>query len=372
MAMRDTHEFDHARRPVTGVLLINVGTPSSPTPAAVRSYLRQFLSDPRVIERQGLRWKFLLHGLILRTRPRVSAAAYKHIWTAEGSPLLVVSVRQAKALEAALSRRCAQPVRVEVGMGYGSPSVDTALGRLWEAGCDKLLAFPLYPQYAAATVGSALDAVAASLAQTRWIRPFRFVSGYPDHPAYLEALAESLRETWLREGKSDRLLLSFHGLPRATLAQGDPYHCQCFKTARLLWDRLGVTEPERHLAFQSRFGQGEWLKPYADELLAEWGRSGVATVDVLCPGFAADCLETLEEIGDEYAAGFRAAGGTRLRYIPALNDRPAHIEALADIAQSHLGDWGTSSGAWDEAALDTTLQERAERARHEKERGLNV
>lgn len=339
LPMTRENPVGNERRPVTGVLLINVGTPSAPTPTAVRHYLKQFLSDPRVIENQGLSWKLVLYGIILRTRPAKSAAAYKHIWTDSGSPLLVVSQQQARMLESALQSQCNHPVRVEIGMGYGSPSVESALARLWEAGADRLLVVPLYPQYAAATVGSAFDAVARCLEQSRWVRPLKFVSGYFDHAAYIEALAESLQDYWSRNGKGDRLLVSFHGLPRTAVAQGDPYEQHCLVTARLLWERLGMPVSQRHLAYQSRFGKSEWLTPYADEVLSDWGRSGVAKVDVICPGFAADCLETLEEIGDEYAEVFRAAGGTQLNYVPALNDRPAHIRALAEVALSHLGDW---------------------------------
>ena len=368
-AMRAAPDFDHGKVCATGILLVNVGTPDAPTPSAVRRYLKEFLSDPRVIENQGWGWKLLLHGVILRTRPARSAAAYRHIWTQEGSPLLVVSQKQARMLETEVGKRSGCPVRVEVGMGYGSPSVDMALGKLLNEGCDRLLVFPLYPQYAAATTGSAFDAAARHLGETRWVRPLRFVSGYHDHPAYIEALAESLSDHWSASGRADRLLLSFHGLPKSTLAQGDPYFCFCHKTARLLWDRLEVPEAERHLAFQSRFGKGEWLKPYADELLAEWGRSRVRTVDVICPGFAADCLETLEEIGDEYGAYFTGAGGESLRYVPALNDRPAHIRALAEIAMLHLGDWAEAKDGASESAL---LNTRRDLAQMEQRRGINT
>lgn len=369
-AMRGAIGFDHGQASATGILLVNVGTPDAPTTSAVRRYLKQFLSDPRVIENQGWRWKLLLHGIILRTRPARSAAAYRHIWTEEGSPLLVVSLAQARLLEAELAKRSGRRVRVEVGMGYGSPSVDSALLKLLNDGCDRLLVFPLYPQYAAATAGSAFDAVAKSLEKTRWVRPLRFVSGYHDHPSYIEALAGSLRDYWEGMGRADRLLLSFHGLPKSTLAEGDPYFCFCHKTARLLWDQLETPEADRFMAFQSRFGKDEWLRPYADELLAEWGRSGVRTVDVICPGFAADCLETLEEIGDEYGAYFTNAGGESLRYVPALNDRPEHIQALADIALSHLGDW--ASPAKDPASESVLLNTRKELAQREQRRGINT
>jgi len=370
-AMRDARGFDHAAPPATGILLTNVGTPDAPTAPALRKYLAEFLSDPRVIEKQGLAWKAILHGIILRTRPRRSAAAYRHIWRDTGSPLLAILKQQATLLQERLSDRFGNPIRVEIGMGYGSPSIDTGLTRLAEAGCERLLVLPLYPQYAAATVGSTFDAVAASLRQTRWVRPLRFISGYHDHPRYIAALAASIRESWSTRGRGERLLLSFHGLPKEALTKGDPYHCHCLKTARLLWDRLGLPDAERHLGFQSRFGRQEWLQPYTAEVLRDWARSGVATVDVVCPGFSADCLETLEEIAVEYAGYFKEAGGKAVHYIPALNERPDHIEALADIAALHLGDWCTSRVEWDGRLFAGEAQQRQERADREKQRGLN-
>jgi ferrochelatase len=370
--MRNAPHFDHGGLPACGVLLTNVGTPDAPTTPALRKYLSEFLSDPRVIENQGLTWKLVLHGIILRTRPQRSAAAYKHIWTAEGSPLLAIARKQAAGVQARLSDRFGNPIKVEIGMGYGSPGIDSGLSRLWEAGCDRVLVFPLYPQYAAATVGSTFDAIAASLRQTRWVRPLRFISGYCDHPGYIKALVASIRDHWKQHQKAQRLLLSFHGLPKDALTKGDPYHCQCLKTARLLWDALELPAAERHVGFQSRFGKQQWLQPYSDGILKDWGRSGVESVDVVCPGFSADCLETLEEIGDEYRGYFIAAGGKDLRYIPALNDRPDHLEALADIAERHLSDWCVLRAHWDGRLFAEAANDRQERAEAEKQRGINA
>jgi len=364
-------DFDHGRVPSTGVLLVNVGSPDAPTAQALRRYLKQFLSDPRVIEDQGLTWKLVLNGIILRTRPARSAQAYRTIWTEEGSPLLAVTKRQAEGLEARLRQRAGSPVHVAWGMGYGSPSVVEALRQLEAGGCDRILILPMYPQYAAATVGSAFDAVTTELQRWRWVPQTRFITHYHDDAAYIEALAASIRDHQTEHGRPDRLLLSFHGLPRRCLQQGDPYHCQCCKTARLLWDCLQLPEGDRHLAFQSRFGREVWLQPYTDETLKAWGAAGLGRVDVICPGFSADCLETLEEIGDENRGLFLEAGGRDLRYIRALNDRADHLDALAGIVWRHLGGWVTASEAWDPAAAGADADARAKRAEQEKKRGLN-
>jgi ferrochelatase len=369
--LRDLGPFNHGGLPSCGVLLTNVGTPEAPTSSALRKYLAEFLSDPRVIENQGLGWKLILHGLILRTRPARSAAAYKHIWGEDGSPLLAIAQRQAAGVQERLAAAFGNPIKVEIGMGYGSPSMDSGLTRLWEAGCDRVLVFPLYPQYAAATVGSTFDAIAKSLGQTRWVRPLRFISGYHDHSGYISALAASIRDFWKEHQKDQRLLVSFHGLPKESLAKGDPYHCQCLKTARLLWDQLELPLSDRYLGFQSRFGKQVWLQPYTDGILKEWGQAGVEQVDVVCPGFSADCLETLEEIGDEYRSEFLAAGGKDLRYIPALNDRADHLDALAEIITLHLGDWGTPKSNWDGRLFAEEARHRQERADRERQRGIN-
>jgi len=343
-----------------GLLLTNVGTPDAPTPAAVRRYLREFLSDRRVVDLPRVLWWPLLYLFILPIRAPRSAHAYASIWTPEGSPLLSNTQRLAAAVETALRAKLPQPVHVAAGMGYGNPSMRMALATLRDHGCRRLLVLPLFPQYASPTTGSTFDAVTGVLRSWRHVPEMRFAGSYHDHPGYIAALARSVRELWDREGEPDRLLLSFHGLPQRYVAEGDPYAAQCEETARLLIAALGLGEPvpatnarsptleaprpsgrsgRWALAFQSRFGREEWLRPYTDETLRAWAANGVANVDVLSPGFAADCLETLEEIGIRNRGWFLEAGGQRLRYIPALNDRPDHVEALADVALRHLQGW---------------------------------
>lgn len=361
----------HGQVPAVGILLTNVGTPAAPTRRALKKYLAQFLSDPRVIENQGPMWKLILHGIILRTRPQRSAHAYQQVWTEEGSPLLATSRRQATAVAQALSRRVGSPVHVTVGMGYGAPSIADALVELRDRGCRQILVFPLYPQYASATVGSTFDAVTAALRLWRWVPEVRFITHYHDHPAYIAALAASVREFWKAGGEPERLLISFHGLPRRCLTEGDPYHCECHKTARLLTESLELPLGRSFVAFQSRFGREIWLRPYTDETLKTWGREGVRDVDVVCPGFSADCLETIEEIGVENRDYFLQAGGGRFRYIPALNDRPDHIAALAEIALGHLAGWIVPAADWNAEAAGDRARQVSERADAQRRRGLN-
>ena len=328
----------------TGVLVANLGTPSAPTTRAVRRYLAEFLSDPRVVELPRWLWLPILHGVILRVRPRRSAAAYREVWTEEGSPLLVNARRQAAALEGALTGAWDGDVRVALGMRYGEPSVDAALGELLEHGATRVVVLPLYPQYSATTTGATYDAIMGALARRRRLPDLRIVSGYHDHSGYIEALAASVREARATEDRGARLLMSFHGLPRRYCDAGDPYYEQCLRTAELLAERLAEPPGNWAVAFQSRVGREQWLEPYTEDLLAEWARSGVRHVDVLCPGFSADCLETLEEIAIRGAETFRAAGGEGLRYIPALNDRPDHVRMLADIVDRNTLDWQRPSG----------------------------
>ncbi len=316
----------------TGILVSNLGTPDAPTPEALKRYLREFLTDPRVIDLPRWKWRLLLELLILPRRAPRSAAAYRKVWTADGSPLLAIAKRQAEKLEAALLVRLSRLVPVALGMRYGSPSIASALKRL--EGCRRVLLLPLYPQYAAATTASTVDALGDALRRVRVVPELRTVHSYHDEPLYIRALAQSVREAWA-EGPPKQLLLSFHGLPRRYVDLGDPYRQQCEETARLLAAELRFPCTA---AFQSRFGREEWLKPYTDETLAAWGRDG-ESVDVLCPGFSADCLETLEEIDQQYRELFERAGGGRFRYIPALNDRADHVEALAAIAARHLQGW---------------------------------
>lgn len=337
--------FAHDRTPRLGVLLVNLGTPDAPTPAAVRTYLHQFLTDRRVIEIPRLAWRPLLHGVILRTRPARSAARYRAIWTKEGSPLLAYSQQQRTLLLGYLGQRLkaaglpADLCAVELGMRYGNPSVASALAKLMAANVTKLLVLPLYPQYAASTTASAFDAVAAVLGGLRRMPALRFVDAFHDDAGYIKALARNVHDYWMKHGRPDHLVMSFHGVPRRTLDLGDPYHCHCQKTARLLATELGLAPAQWTLSFQSRFGRAQWLTPYTTGTLASLGRAGVACVDVVCPGFVSDCLETLEEIAIEGRDDFIKAGGRELRAIPCLNAHPAWIHALADIAMRNLAGW---------------------------------
>lgn len=325
-------------QPRVGVLLINLGTPDAPTPTAVKRYLAEFLSDPRVVELPRWLWKPILHGIILNTRPAKSAAKYAAVWTPEGSPLLANTAKQSKLLRGLLGERGIN-AEVAFAMRYGSPSLATAIETLKTKGCDRILALPLYPQYSAATTGSALDGLFQALERIRNVPEIRTLRHYPDHPGYIAALAASVRAHWASNGRGDQLLLSFHGMPKSAIDAGDPYREACLTTASALAAALGLTEQDYRVAFQSRFGQAEWLKPYTAATLAELGKQGIKHLDVLCPGFAADCLETLEEIALEGKATFLAAGGAEYRYIPALNDRPDWIAALADLAAANLSGW---------------------------------
>ncbi len=332
-------EFKHGAPAATGVLVTNLGTPDAPTPAALRKYLAEFLSDPRVIETPRLLWWFILHGVILRLRPRRSASAYREVWTEEGSPLLAISKKQCRAIRAALNENGKTAVHIELGMRYGNPSIRSALEKLRRHNVQKLLVFPLYPQYSAATTAATFDAVADVLKTWRYIPELRMIRNYHDDPGYIDAVAESVRTHWAQSGKPDKLLFSFHGLPRDYVLAGDPYSDECHKTAHLVAQRLKLDEKQWKLSFQSRFGPREWLRPYTDKLLQEWGKAGVEHVQVICPGFAADCLETLEEIEIQNREFFLSAGGKRFTYIPALNDQPRHIAALCDLIRKHTQTW---------------------------------
>ena len=322
-----------------GVLLVNLGTPDAPTPGAVRRYLKQFLGDPRVIELPRALWWLILNGVILNVRPRKSAAAYRRVWTEEGSPLLLISQKQAQALQRELSSRFGEGIRLALGMTYGNPSIFSALESLRAQEVRRLLVLPLYPQYSGSSTGSVFDEVTRVLQRWRWVPSIRFVNDYYDAPGYISALADSVREFWSENTGKGHLLLSFHGIPKRYVAQGDPYLSQCHVTGRLLAEKLELDEKDWSLSFQSRVGAEEWLKPYTDETLTEWGQSGPKRVDVLCPGFAADCLETLEEIAMENRETFVEAGGESLRYIPALNERPQHIQFMADLVAHHCQGW---------------------------------
>lgn len=328
--------YAHGTAPKVGILLLNLGTPDEPTPAAVRRYLKQFLSDRRVVEIPRAIWWLILNGIILNIRPRKSAEKYALIWGRDGSPLMVHAQRQAAMLQGFLGN---PNVVVEIGMSYGNPSVESAIGKLRAQGCDRILAFPLYPQYAASSTASALDAVFRTLLKIRNMPALRTVRQYHDHPAYIEALAAGVRQYWGGRGKPEKLIMSFHGVPRYTLDKGDPYHCYCQKTGRLLAEALGLQAHQYQICFQSRFGRAEWIKPYLAQTLEELGKAKLRRVDVICPGFSSDCLETLEEIAMEGKATFTTAGGGEYHYIPALNEREEWIHAMTAIARENLQGW---------------------------------
>jgi ferrochelatase len=339
VAYHGTTAYDHAAPSPIGILLTNVGSPAAPTRAALRPYLSQFLGDERVIEYPRWLWQPLLHGVILNTRPGRSAKLYERVWTADGSPLWATLQRQAAALQTLLSEQLPTPIMVVPAVRYGEPSIAAGLRRLAEANARRVLVFPLFPQYSATTTATSLDAVFDELKTWRWVPELRTINQYHDHPDYIAALANSVHEQWAETGRPQRLMLSFHGVPRDYVLKGDPYYCGCQKTARLLAEALKLGPDDYAVTFQSRFGPTEWLQPYTDQTLIGWGQAGLTHVDALCPGFSADCLETTDEVGHEGKLSYEAAGGSGFHYIPALNDRPDHIAALAAIAQAHLGGW---------------------------------
>lgn len=321
------------------MLLTNLGTPDAPTPRAVRRYLAEFLSDPRVVEAPRWLWLPALYGVILAIRPRRSAAAYARIWRDDGSPLLVIARRQRQALQRRLDETQARPIHVALAMRYGKPSLAQGLDELEAAGAERILLLPMYPQYSATTTASTFDRVAEILRGRRRQPALRTVTHYHDEPAYIRALTASVRRHWQVHGRGQRLMLSFHGIPKRYVKNGDPYPRDCGLTAQHLADELGLARGEWKVCFQSRFGREPWLRPYTDKTLAAWAREGVKTVDVICPGFSADCLETLEEIAIGNRELFEASGGERLSYIPALNDDPEHIDMLAQLAERELAGW---------------------------------
>ncbi|MGH8127510.1 MAG: ferrochelatase [Gammaproteobacteria bacterium] len=356
-------DYSHEEVGRAGVLLINLGTPQAPNVHAVRRYLAQFLSDPRVIELSApLRW-LLLHGVILRLRPRKTLRAYKAIWSKAGSPLMVHTRALEQSVRDALATRAEGPVSVALAMRYGEPTVEQALRVLMKAGVERLLVLPLYPQYSGATTGAASDALGAALAQLRWVPTLRFVNHYHDHPRYVDAVAASVREAWAGEGPSERLLLSFHGMPRATLTAGDPYHCQCQGSARLIAQSLGLARGDWALAFQSRFGRAAWLQPDTEATLRGWAEAGIKSVTVVCPGFAVDCLETLEEVAQRYREVFLGAGGKRFVTVPALNAGAAHTQLLTELAVSEMAGWPEALASYNAHSRRHEAAYRAERAR---------
>ena len=330
--------YTHGQAARTAILLCNLGTPDAPTAPALRRYLGEFLADHRVVEIPKAVWWLILHGIILRTRPAKSAAKYATVWTPDGSPLAVWTAKQATLLRGWLGE-AGNNVLVRPAMRYGNPSIASQLDALKAEGATRVLILPLYPQYSGTTTASVFDAVYSWAARTRNVPELRFVNHYHDDAGYIDALAATVQAHWKHHGPPDKLVMSFHGVPERTLHLGDPYHCESHKTARLLAERLGLQKSDWQLTFQSRFGKAKWLEPYTEPTLIEMGKAGVGRVDVICPGFTGDCLETLEEINQEAREAFLHAGGKEFHYIPCLNDSPDWITALSAIAQQHMGGW---------------------------------
>ena len=334
---------DDDKQPI-GILLVNLGTPDAPDTASVRRYLAEFLSDRRVVERHPAIWKPILHGVILRTRPKRSAAAYQKIWEEQGSPLLLISQRQQQALQQQLDE-CGNDsrdgYRVALAMRYGSPSIADGLKQLREQNARKIFVLPLYPQYSATTTASIFDEISARFREWRWIPELRFINSYATDPAYIDALAESITTYRDQQQRSQKLLLSFHGIPQEYVDSGDPYADECRQTAALLVEKLALSDDQWLLTYQSRLGPTQWLRPYTDATVKELAANGVESLDVVCPGFSVDCLETLEEIAMENRENFIHAGGKTFHYIPALNDNPAHIAMMKELVLRHTRGWSS-------------------------------
>lgn len=343
--------------PRVGVLLVNLGTPDAPTPKAVRRYLKEFLSDPRVVEIPKPIWWLILNGIILNVRPKKSAHAYAQVWGPDGSPLATITKAQSEALQGQLG----DGIMVRWAMRYGNPAMGTVLAEMKAAGCERILIAPLYPQYSGATTATVIDELGRQLAAMRWQPSTRTLPPYYDDPLHIAALRDDLaRQLRALAFVPDVLLLSFHGMPDRTLHLGDPYHCECHKTARLLAERLGLSKDQYVVSFQSRFGRARWLQPYTEPTLHELGKAGVKRVDVICPAFVSDCIETLEEIDMEGREAFLSSGGQAFHYIPCLNDRLDWIRALSRIVEQHLRGWPTQM---EQQPSGQVLRQRQERAK---------
>ena len=329
-------EYDHdGASPRQGILLCNLGTPDAPRPAELRRYLKEFLSDPRVVEIPRLLWWMILNLIILRIRPRRSAKLYQSVWTEAGSPLMLYSQEQVKAVKQRLAEKYGD-IPVVLGMRYGNPSMASAIKQLTDQNVRDIIVLPLYPQYAGATTGSTFDAIAKTFTQLRWVPELQFINGYHKSEAYIQALCTTIKRHIDAHGQPDKLVFSYHGTPERYLKNGDPYHCFCHQTTRLVREKMGLEENQVMTTFQSRFGREPWLQPYTDETLEQLPEDGVKHVAVICPGFSSDCLETIEEINMEARESFIESGGEHFHYIPCLNDDPAHIDALVSILEKRL------------------------------------
>ena len=331
-------EFKHGTKLRIGVLLSNLGTPDKPQRKELRVYLKEFLSDPRVIETPKLIWKVILNGIILNTRPQKSAKNYQKVWTDEGSPLLVILNKQKKLTQDLLGKENLE-LEFAVGMRYGNPSIEKGLEELREKNCNKIIVLPMYPHYCAATTGSTFDAVTNTMQKWRWVPSLRFISTYHDHPDYIKALVNSIQKHWDEHGKPDKILFSYHGIPKKYFTKGDPYHCLCSKTTRLVREQMGLSDEIAMTTFQSRFGPQEWLQPYTDKTVEKLAKDKVEHLQIVAPGFSADCLETIEELDGENREIFEEHGGKKFSYIPCLNDQSDHINLIGALIQNELQGW---------------------------------
>jgi len=348
MKFINSKDYKHGDSSATGILITNLGTPDAPTKIALKKYLKQFLSDPRLVESTFPRWVwlFILNAIILNIRPAKSAKAYTQVWGhfGEGSPLLDIAKQQLDGIEKLVKKEFDGPVEVALGMRYGNPSIPDALNELKNKGVKRLLVLPLYPQYSATTTASTFDEVTNELQKWRWIPEMRFVNHYYKNEAYINALATSIKNHWQEHGQPQKLLISFHGIPKRYLLNGDPYFCECHGTARRVAEKLDLKDDEYLVTFQSIFGREEWLKPYTSETLKSLPKQDIKDVQIICPGFSADCLETLEEIEEENRDYFIESGGEKFSYIPALNATPDHLNALTDVILQHTQGWYERDG----------------------------
>ena len=354
-------KYRHGTQEKLGILLVNLGSPEKPTSSAVRRYLAEFLWDHRVVDTSRWLWWLILHLVILRIRPKRSARSYQKVWTDQGSPLIATSILQTQALEKALQKKFRGNVIVDLAMRYGKPSIREGLNSLRKAGARRLLILPMYPQYSATTTASVFDEVTKVLRDWRWLPDLRFINQYHDHPKYISALANSIRQHWEQNDRAEKLLFSFHGIPQRYVDSGDPYYCHCLKTARLTAEALQLEEQQWQVVFQSRFGREPWLQPYCDKTLQQLPSQGIKSVEVICPGFSADCLETIEEIDMENRQLFLEAGGESFHYIPALNTSDEHIDALSEVLTAHSFGWPETMPNWD--AGTRAVEENISRAR---------